>query len=152
LAKATLASCTFYVLICSNLKFICQKKKKEKKEKMSKLKNLLGINLDLICEKEWRPFAHVAIDHQSQRLSSGKASKHRLLWVAVVNRNVDKRDVSIKKARFFKNIAILRVKIKLRQNRFTDDCSELQEPSISTSNTSTKEFASKLEIWAYLCW
>jgi len=38
---------------------------------------------------EWCPFAHVAIDHQPlTMLEQWKASRHRLLWVAVVNRNV----------------------------------------------------------------
>jgi len=42
---------------------------------------------------EWRPFAHIAIDHQLLiAFEQWKASKHRLLWVAVVNRNVGKRD------------------------------------------------------------
>jgi len=44
---------------------------------------------------EWRAFAHVAIAHQPLiDLEQWKASRHRLLGVAVVNRNVDKRDAS----------------------------------------------------------
>jgi len=47
-----------------------------------------------ICDVyEWRPFAHIAIDHQPlTALEQWKASRHRLLRVAVVNRNVGKRD------------------------------------------------------------
>jgi len=38
-------------------------------------------------------FAYVAIDHQPlTTLEQWKASKHRLLWVAVINLNVGKRD------------------------------------------------------------
>jgi len=37
--------------------------------------------------------AYVAIDHQPlTALKQWKASRHRLLWVAVVNHNVGKRD------------------------------------------------------------
>jgi len=40
---------------------------------------------------KWRPFAHIAIDHQPlTALEQWKASK--LLWVAVVSRKVGKRD------------------------------------------------------------
>jgi len=45
----------------------------------------------------WRPFAHVAVDYQPlTALEQWKASRHRLLWVAVVNRYVGKRDAPIK--------------------------------------------------------
>jgi len=41
---------------------------------------------------EWQLFTHVAIDHQPLiALEQWKVSRHRLLWVAVVNRNVGKR-------------------------------------------------------------
>jgi len=38
------------------------------------------------------PFGHVAIDHQPlTALEQWKASRHRPLWVAMINRNVGKR-------------------------------------------------------------
>jgi len=40
------------------------------------------------------PVDHVAITHQPfTALEQWKASRHRPLWVAVINCNVDKRDV-----------------------------------------------------------
>jgi len=46
--------------------------------------------------REWRPFIHVAIDHQPlTALEQWKASRHRLLWVVVVNHNVGKRDAPV---------------------------------------------------------
>jgi len=43
---------------------------------------------------EWRTFAHVTIDHQPlTALEQWKASRHWLLWVAMVNRNVGKRNI-----------------------------------------------------------
>jgi len=44
----------------------------------------------------WYSFGHVAIAHQPLiMLEQWKASRHRLLWVAVINRNVRKRDVPV---------------------------------------------------------
>jgi len=44
----------------------------------------------------WRLFVHVAIDYQPlTRLNSGKPLGTGLLWVAVVNRNVGKRDAPV---------------------------------------------------------
>jgi len=39
----------------------------------------------MYIKDEWRPFAHVAIDHQPlTALEQWKTSRHQLLWVAVV--------------------------------------------------------------------
>jgi len=54
---------------------------------------LISIDTFSFVKIAWHPFAHVAIDHQLLTvLEQWKASRHRLLWVAVVNRNVGKWD------------------------------------------------------------
>jgi len=78
----------------------------------------------LLVYSEWRPFAHVAIAHQPlTALEQWKASKHRLVWVAVVNRNVGKWNVYSlflshwKKKKKHKNIFRTSVVSSAKKNR-----------------------------------
>jgi len=86
----------FIIVFWKALEINCKNKSNKKQEFLFKKTNN---DFDLILTRlfkvkctfpEWRPFPHVAINHQPlTALEQWKASRHP---VAVVNRNVGKRD------------------------------------------------------------